>query len=245
MRLSFLLGLISFFTIGSLQLQAQEKAFFSQADKFFNKFVTNGGMVHYQKLHEDPAPLKQLTNQIAHADFDALEGAKLKAFYINAYNLLTIQQVVKHYPIASPNDVPDFFDGIEHQVAGKSMTLNQLEKKTLFQQFPDARMHFALVCAAKGCPPLWPHAYQPDQLDEQLTKITRRALMDDEFIRVNAKNRIVRISKIFKWYKQDFLKASSSLLGYINDHRPKQLAADSRVRYYAYNWDLNAVRDAR
>ena len=67
-----------------------------------------------------------------------------------------------------------FFDGIKHTVMGEEVTLNQLEKGLLYPQFPDPRLHFVLVCAAKGCPPLDNCAYQPEKLDDQLTKRTAR-----------------------------------------------------------------------
>ena len=217
--------------------------FFEKADDFFQEYVNKYGAVSYKRLHQNPQPLTDLTTAIEDPQFQTLKGQDLKAFYLNAYNLLTLKQVVNHYPISSPKDVDGFFEGIEHQVAGKTLTLNQLEKNTLLKQFPDPRLHFALVCAAKGCPPLWPHAYKPDQLDQQLKKQTKRALMDEDFIRIKQEQRLVRISKIFKWYKDEFLREASSLLAYINEHRAKQLPADTRVRYYTYDWGLNAASD--
>ena len=220
---------------------AQEQAFFKKANHFFQQYVTEEGAVRYKKLHSNPAPLAALTKQIADPAFSSLKGKTLKAFYLNAYNLLTIQQVVDHYPIHSPKAVEGFFDGIKHKVAGRRITLNQLEKKTLFKQFPDPRLHFALVCAASGCPPLKNKAYQPRKLDKQLARQTQRALMDTAFIKVNPDQRLARISKIFKWYKKDFLKQAPSLLAYINKHRSKQLPADTRLRYYSYDWRLNTM----
>ncbi len=221
--------------------KSSEYEFFQKADQFFQEYVDKKGKVAYQRLHQNPEPLKQLTAKIENPKYQSLEGQSLKAFYINAYNLLTIQQVVNHYPISSPKDVDGFFKRIEHQVAGKTLTLNELEKKTLFEKFPDPRLHFGLVCAAKGCPPLRPHAYHPSHLGQQLEQQTQRALMDKEFIRTREGKRLARISKIFQWYKDDFLKEASSLLDYINDHRPKKLPADTKMRYYSYDWSLNGA----
>lgn len=221
------------------QSTTPEYEFFQSADQFFQEYVGKEGTVAYKSLHQNPEPLKELCAKIKDPKYQSLEGQALKAFYINAYNLLTIQQVVNHYPISSPKAIDGFFKGIEHQVAGKTLTLNELEKKTLLEKFPDPRLHFALVCAARGCPPLRPHAYHPSQLGQQLEQETQRALMDTEFIRVKEGQRLVRISKIFQWYKADFLREASSLLAYINDHRPKKLPADTKVRYYPYDWSLN------
>jgi hypothetical protein len=220
---------------------SDESAFFDQADAFFQEYVTADGTVHYRKLAEQPGALDELVAEIARADQNQMSGSTLKAFYLNAYNILTIEQLVEHYPISSPKDLDGFFNGITHTVAGQSMTLDDLEKRTLYKQFADARLHFALVCGAKGCPPIRDRAYQPDQLDEQLDEQTRRAMADENFIRIQPEERLVEASKIFQWYRDDFLEEASSILDYINQYRPGQLPADTRVRYYSYDWGINSV----
>ena len=225
----------------ALNAQSGRSDFFDQADAFFQEYVTPEGGVYYQKLAERSDVLDELTTRIARADQNQMSGSTLKAFYLNAYNIMTIEQLVAHYPVKSPKNLDGFFDGMTHTVAGQSMTLDDLEKRTLYQQFPDARLHFALVCGAKGCPPLRDRAYQPDKLNEQLDKQARRAMADEDFIRVQPEERLVKASKIFQWYRDDFLAEASSILSYINQYRPGQLPADTRVRYYSYNWGINSV----
>lgn len=243
MRLLFMFIAQALFLLGSFESRAQTQEFFKKADQFFQTYITSDGKVHYKKLSQHDQPFKELTGMIARSsNSEKLEGDELKAFYLNAYNILAIKQVVNQYPIQSPKDVKGFFDGIKHKVAGEKMSLNQLEKQTLFQKFPDARLHLALVCAAKGCPPLWNHGFYAKKLDQQLDQQTKRALMDQDFIRVKPEERIAEISKIFQWYKKDFLAEANSILGYINKYRQKQLPADTRIRYYEYDWTLNSVQ---
>lgn len=225
-----------------LTVTAQPEGFFQQADNVFQQYVTADGEVHYDKLAADPQPLTTLKQQIANANVNAMSGEARKAFYLNAYNILTIHQLVQRYPVSSPKAIEGFFDGIHHQVAGRAMTLDVLEKKRLLQEFPDARLHLAVVCGAKGCPPLWNHAYQPQALDQQLTEQVQRSLADPDFLRMKSQDRMVRVSKIFKWYRSDFLKAAPSVLAFINRYRSKAFPSDTRVRYYSYNWKINGTK---
>ncbi|MGB3586410.1 MAG: DUF547 domain-containing protein, partial [Tunicatimonas sp.] len=165
--------------------------------------------------------------------------AEKKAFYINAYNIVTIYQIIQIYPVKSPMNINGFFDKNKHQVAGKSLTLNQLEKERLLKDHFDARAHFVLVCAAMSCPPLASFAYQADQLDQQLEERTRQALNSPEFIRVDKSKKKVHISKIFDWYKGDFTKNQASVLQYINQYRDEKIPESYKVGYYEYSWALN------
>jgi len=221
-------------------VKAQLNDFTKAADQFLKAHVKSG-LVDYKAVQQHREQLKGLTRQIAEAAKPA-KGPKRKAFYINAYNILAIKSVIAHYPVSGPKAITGFFDGITHEVHGQSLTLNELEKEKLFTQFPDPRVHFAVICAAKGCPPMLPGAYFPEKLDAQLDKQSQNALSDPDFISFDNEARIARISKIFKWYQKDFLQSANSLLDYINRHRSGRLPADTRLQFYPYDWSLNALK---
>ena len=212
--------------------------FTQEADALFKEYVRDG-KVNYKALEAKPQQLEVLYAQLGKVSLEGISAKERKAFYVNAYNLLTIYQVVQHYPVSSPMDIPGFFDEIQHEVAGETFTLNELEKGRLFTQYFDPRLHFALVCAAKSCPALASFAYQADQLDQQLDKITQKTLNDSAFIHLRPGEKEVAISKIFEWYRKDFLRTSSSLLDYINHYREKHIPTDYSVSFYEYNWQLN------
>lgn len=198
------------------------------------------GMVDYKAIHQNPSRIQQLYEQIGSTSLENASDAEKKAFYINAYNILTIYQIVQNYPVKSPTDVEGFFDNTKHQVAGESLTLDQVEKERLMKNHFDPRLHFVLVCAAKSCPPLASFAFQADQLDEQLDERTREALNNPDFIRVNKNQKKVEVSQIFEWYKQDFTKETSSILAYINQYRDEEIPSSYQVDFYKYDWALNA-----
>lgn len=226
-------------TIGiCLLLLGLTGSFTEEANTLLSQQVSEG-MVDYATLEKNHSTLDQLYQQIGDMSLDGASDAEKKAFYINAYNLITIYQVIENYPLQSPQDVEGFFDGKKHTVAGESLTLNELEKKKLLEPYQDPRFHFVLVCAAQSCPPLADFAYQAEELEEQLNQKTRQALNSPQFIRINEKQKKVEISMIFEWYQDDFLKKAKSPLAFINQYRDEKIPESYQVEYYEYDWALN------
>jgi hypothetical protein len=215
--------------------------FFDETDAFLSDNIKDG-KVPYKGIKQEPAKLNTLVRMIGEVSLNDVTDAEEKAFYINAYNILTIHSIIDNGIPASPMDVDGFFDGIKHNVAGQKLTLDGLEKETLFPKFPDARIHFAVVCAALGCPQLQPFAYQPEELDQQLDQVTKENLNRDYFTRVNDEEKAVRVSQLFKWYKDDFLKEADSVLAYINKYRDEKISSDYTVDHYDYDWSLNNTK---
>ncbi|MGB3142836.1 MAG: DUF547 domain-containing protein [Maribacter sp.] len=212
--------------------------FFNKADAFFKTYITNG-KVEYKALHEEPAILADLMELLKGVDVSNVNDYTYQAFWINAYNLQVIQGIVSNYPLKSPLDVDGFFDKNKHQIAGKEVTLNQIENELLRAKFPnEPRFHFVLVCAGLGCPPIIDEAYRPSTLNEQLKTQTEKALNDPKFIRVEGGE--VKVSQIFEWYKSDFEKAGG-VVNFINSYREPKIPEDNKVSYYPYDWTLNSV----
>ena len=214
----------------------QQDNFYTSVTSLLQKYVKDG-QVNYKALQKDVPKLEQLAKQIATYDLSKASGAEKKAFYINAYNVLVLRQVMEHYPIKSVMDVQGFFDKQKYKVAGEYLTLNELEKKKLLLPYKDARINFALVCAAKSCPPLLNKAYTPELVEKQLEAQTRQALNNPTFTKVQPKQ--VQVSEIFKWYEADFLAEAPNILAYINKYRNKPITKQNKVGYYTYNWALN------
>ena len=197
------------------------------------------GEVDYQGIKNNPSRINELYQLIGEMSLDGASEAEKKAFYINAYNIATIHQIIEHYPVSSPNDIKGFFDQKKHTIAGEQLTLNELEKTKLLAPYQDPRIHFVLVCAAVSCPPLADFAYQAENLDEQLDQKTRQALNSDDFIRVMPDQKKVELSQIFEWYQSDFTNQAESLIAYVNQYRDHKIPTDHQVGHYEYNWNLN------
>lgn len=208
--------------------------------KDINDFLgnyTSGGMVDYEKIKNNPQDLAELIQVVATKDLNSASKDELKAFYINAYNLIVIKAIASKYPVKSPMDIPGLFDKVKYQVAGEKLTLNELEKKKLLEPYQDARIHFAVVCAAKGCPKIAPFAYEAGKIEQQLEERTKLAINDPYFIRVKQGQKKVEVSQIFEWYKGDF----KSILPYLNKYRKEKIPASYAVTYYPYDWALNDI----
>jgi hypothetical protein len=208
---------------------------------FLTKFVDAAGNVNYAAIKRNPQELQGLLKRVETFDAATATPADREAFYLNAYNLLVIGEVVARYPLASVEKVPGFFDKNLVNVAGEKLTLNDLETKKLRQPYADPRVHFALVCGAKGCPRLSRTAYAGPSLDAQLAAQARKVLQDPAFVRVDDRARQVQLSQIFKWYEADFKASGKSGVAYVNQFRPgKAIPATYSVDYYPYDWSLNS-----
>lgn len=227
--------LIIFITFNLLQVRANG-VFFQEADQFFKTFVNDKGQVDYKGIKKDRVQLDNLNRLIEEFDYVSASLDEQMAFLVNTYNILAIKQVVNLYPIDSPLDNPDFFNGFEHKVSNMTLTLNALEKANLFRHFPDPRLHFVLVCAAKSCPPLANYAYFPDRLEEQVQERTEYVLNLDWFIRVNTIG--TELSKIFDWYKEDFEADGMDLVDFVNQYRKNNILRTG-LGFYEYDWSLN------
>lgn len=212
--------------------------FFSRADVFFQKYV-HPPQVDYAQIVAEPDLLDQLVGEIENYDLSDKAPTVQKAFWINAYNLLVIKAVVDKYPILSPKDVPGFFDRQLRAVAGEKMTLNELEKEKLLAAYADPRIHFALVCAARGCPPLLAEAYLPQKLAEQLEQATRQTLNDPQFIQ--REGEVVKVSQIFRWYISDF----GNIKNFLNQYLEQKIDHQIALRYYPYDWALNEKTEGK
>lgn len=218
--------------------QAVVPAFFTKADAFLKKNVTTTGGVDYDGLRSSRAEMDALVKDIATFPLASQTAASKKAFYINAYNILTIFNVVNHMPLAKPTDVAGFFDKITFNVAGEQLTLSDIENKKIRPVYNDARVHFALVCAGRGCPPLLNAAYMPGTVDAQLDARTKLAVNDANWTKVNASSSTIQLSEIFKWYEADFT-AKGGALAFVNQYRTTKVPTTYRVSFYTYDWTLN------
>jgi hypothetical protein len=231
-----LFTLLAIFLVSTSVMTAGTPAeFFADTDALLSRYVKNG-RVDYAGLKSSKA-IDPLIAEVASVDLNTLKGNTRKAYLINAYNLLVINQALQNYPLKSVQDINGFFDGNKQTIGGSKMTLNSLEKELLLKEYKDARLHFVLVCGALGCPPITEEAYQPSQLEAQLNRQSGLALNDAAFIRVSGDK--AGLSKIFEWYASDFGGSKAKVLEFINGFRKTAIPANAKISYYGYDWTLN------
>jgi hypothetical protein len=126
-------------------------------------------------------------------------------------------------------------------IDGEVLTLDNIEHDILRPRFKDPRVHFAINCAAKGCPPLRSDPYEGKILDQQLDEMTRAFINRPEMNRLEGRN--LYVSSIFKWFSKDFNKdVIGFFLKYAEGDLKKGLEANKekiKIRYLDYDWSLN------
>jgi hypothetical protein len=237
-------------TLTSLRLVGVE---FDQSHATFTGVLTRyvkDSHVDYATLKAQPQELNGYLDQISavsRTDFKKWKEPQQIAFLANAYNAYTLRLITEHYPVKSIKDIGNFLRGPWDQpvvgLFGEMITLNTLEHKILRVDYAEPRLHFALVCAAKGCPPLRSEAYVGVRLDEQLDDQARQFLATPAKNRVEAAAATVYLSPIFKWYGADFEKKSGSVLAALKPWWPGKSGVlvrdDFKIRYTDYDWSLN------
>ncbi len=173
-----------------------------------------------------------------------LPAAGQLAFWINAYNSLTIRNVLDNPGIKQPTDIKGFFDIRKFKVAGQQLSLNDIENTIIRARFKDPLIHFGLVCAARSCPPLLPRAYTGSTVYTLLAQ-NATAYLASQYNRYDIKDNVLRLSKIFEWYAADF-NGEAGTRDFVRKYgtvQMKQALAASpavTVAFLEYDWTLNA-----
>ena len=218
-------------------------------DQVLQKYVDSQGLVNYAGLKNAPGTLQSYLDLLAvNAPSDKATFQTGLAFWINAYNALTIKGVVDNYPTTSVRKIKlfgGFFSRIKFQVGGRSYTLDNIEHDIIRYEYGDPRIHFALVCASLGCPILEKRAFAPETLEERLDNATAKFINNPEKVRLDRENRVLYLSKIFEWYAEDFEDTHGSVINFIAEYLPETDAAflkkeKVQLQYLEYDWSLNA-----
>jgi hypothetical protein len=209
-----------------------------------------GEKFDYDALFNNRQDLQKLYNYI-----DMLEQqnpdnwleAEALAYWINLYNAATIELVLKNYPVKSIKDIGFLFSSPWKRkivkVNGKDLSLDDIENKIIRKKFKDARIHFALNCASLGCPPISNSAFNSSELDRQLDAACKRALRSANWVKITEDK--ILVTKVFDWYKDDFIDYAGSVREFIARYRPedreKILDKNRKLEYFDYDWSLNKV----
>ncbi len=204
------------------------------------------GLVDYQGIKDDDALLDQYLDVLAAVDPQSLSADQQFAFYTNAYNAWTIKLILSRYPdIRSIKELGSLFKSPWKKklarIGGGLLTLDEIEHDILRKQFMDPRVHFAVNCASRSCPPLQGEPFTGERLDEQLNRAATAFVNDPRFNRLEGDT--LWVSKIFDWFAKDF---NGDVIGYFIQFAEPPLGdqltnnqARIRVRYLDYDWTLN------
>ncbi|MES0349818.1 MAG: DUF547 domain-containing protein [Desulfobacteria bacterium] len=236
-----------------------------------NFFDMEKGGVNYEGMRNSDAfeDYKAATRGLASLDLEELATRQAKlAFWINIYNALVVHGILELDVSRSVKEVPSFFKALCYKVGGYVFSLDDIEhgilrgnrrkhllspkafsggdpRKKFILEKVDPRIHFALVCGSNSCPPI--DVYEEKEIDEQL-ELVASGFINSEEVTVEEENKRLRVSRIFKWYEDDFGGREgvlSLIIKYRYDPKEKDFlkkaVSELRILYNDYDWSLNLV----
>ncbi|MCC7418163.1 MAG: DUF547 domain-containing protein [Acidobacteria bacterium] len=235
-------------------------------DAILDLYVRDG-LVYYRALKSDRSRLDAFVGALAEARIENAPRDQQVAFWINAYNAIVLQAIVDRYPIAgrsadypghSVRQIPGVFERATHRIAGRTLTLDQIERDVL-AGFHDPRVFFALGRGAAGSGRLRSEAFTADRLETQLADARAECVTRNECVRISLVDNSVGVSAIFSWREQEFAAAfresaapvfaqrspiERAILGFI---APTLLSGEReflqknqfRIAYLPFDWSLN------
>ncbi len=196
----------------------------------------------------DSALLDAYLTELQRVDPADLTRDQQVAYWINLYNALTVDVVLEAYPVASIRDIKDGPLSIGPWgrplavVSGQSLTLNDIEHRIIRPTFNEPRIHYALNCAAVGCPNLMARAWEANTLERDLTAAERAYVNDPRGVRFDDQGRLI-LSKIYIWFREDFGANEQAVIAYletaVEPELQQRLKQARRVNAYEYDWALN------
>lgn len=221
--------------------------------QLLKRFVDADGFVDYQAWQADTAARQQLQRYLSELSqaSDTIRATRRGqlAFWINAYNAVTIEGILQVYPTDSIRSHTSRLGGyniwkdLPLLVGGKKFSLHAIEHDVLRKQ-GEPRIHFAIVCASVGCPRLLNEAYVPARVDLQLAQNTADFFSRRQNLRWRP-GQPLQLSSIMKWFASDFGSTTREQIESVRKYFPESvrenLPADVRVEYLEYDWALNDI----
>lgn len=218
------------------QDQNQDKGIHASWNVLLQQYVDVDGNVDYSSWKKNQTDLDkyiQLLEKTPPANYwdknDSL------AYFINAYNAVTVKLILDNYPLKSIRDIKDPWDSKSLNLPNNRLTLNDIEHKVL-RKMDDPRIHFAINCASASCPQLSNEAFRASKVQKQLEEATVLFINDTSKNQISEKN--IGLSKIFLWFSKDF-GSKKERISFIQKYSQKPFKDNAKIKYQEYDWSLN------
>ena len=225
-------------------------------DTLLQKYVNADGMVNYKAWHKNQTDRAALTSYLeelskANPNVQAQRNAKL-AYWINAYNALTVEGILRVYPTSSIRNHTPKLIGYNiwkklHLYTGSSkINLDSIEHKVL-RKMNEPRIHFAIVCASIGCPRLLNQAYTSDKIENQLIVNTTDFFSRSQNLSIDQQRSKLQLSAILEWFGTDFGDTTAEQIQTIGPYFPEAAKTfisrgGFSIEFLDYDWQLNAQK---
>jgi hypothetical protein len=242
-------------------------------DQILDLYVRDG-LVYYRALRSERARLDQYVASlnVSSASYNGWSDGQKMAFWVDAYNAFVLETVINHYPIhgrssafpaSSIRQIPGAFEQTTWRAAGRSITLDQIEK-TVLPAFKEPRLYLALGRAAVGSGRLHSEAYTAERLDKQLTDLQHEFVNDRQMLQVDRLTNQISVTPIFSWREQEFVAAYDKVDALFAQRSPIERAIisfirpnllplerelvqknDFKVAFLEFDWHLNDLTGGR
>ena len=232
---------------------ADETKFFTDVDRFMSRYVEQGRL-DYRSINDNQHDLDPLIQVLKTFPVDVLTDAEQMAFWINTYNMLTIYGVLnelrKNPKFAQKGNKSyirrvNFFYRTKYRIGGKDFSLYQIENDIIRKEFTEPRIHFALNCGSASCPLLKDGLYSAENLDAELEAAATIFIRSPSGAWIEEDKGVIHLSSIFKWYREDFERASGTVLNFVKKYmqdQDRELIEGNpnlEIKYQPYDWGLN------
>ena len=255
-----LFGLIAVLWLTAGNALAQQINY-SEYDRLTRKYINAQGLVDYKGLKSELPALKTFIDQISavspesHSQLFPDGGEQLR-FWMTAYNAWVLYIAASEYP--SKSSLWSFigtFRNRDIRLGGRASSLEELEHKIIRAKYKEPRIHFYINCAAYSCPPLWQGVIAPGKTWDVLDQSAKRFINDPRNVKFDPATKKLQLSKIFDWFKDDFMTFLKDKKGVAQPHisqyilmyldGPTRAALEKTpvgeisVSYFSYNKSLN------
>lgn len=213
------------------------------------KFVNKKGLVDYKELKKDQNSIQALDLYIS--DLSKIDGLNLEsvnermAYWLNLYNALVIQRILKSYPVQSVLQIPRFFDEPRYSLKSfpdEKVSLLDIEKTVFLERFNDPRIQLARINGAIGSAPFSQEAYQGETLNAKLDQVTTVFLTHPSKVSYDPKKSTLYVSPVFLWFEKFFTRWATSPTDFIRKKLPN-LPPNTKIQFLGYDWKLNDARN--
>lgn len=243
------LGILFLAYGGGIQGSMAQDFDYSLFDQVLKQYVNEKGLVDYNGIAKE-SRFADYLKSLEKAKVEEFSRSGRLAFWIDAYNAVIIDQVIKRKPKKSVREtfIPgvwtstEIFTSRENVVASRRVSPDDIENDILRPM--DPRIHFAIVCASLGCPPLVREAYTARNVQALLDEDLRNYLRSPRGLRIDREKNTLYLSKIFEWFGKDFIAKSGSVAAfmrpYLNEEALSFLERKPEIAFLEYDWSLNA-----
>jgi hypothetical protein len=242
-------------------------------DQILDLYVRDG-LVYYRALKSERGRLDRYVSSlnVPAATYNGWSQTQKMAFWVDAYNAFVLETVINHYPVhgrggsfpaSSIRQIPGAFEQTTWRAAGRTVTLDQIEK-TVLPEFKEPRLYLALGRGAIGSGRLRSEAYTAERLGKQLDEIQQEFVNDRQMLRIDRLTNQMSVTPIMSWHEQEFVTANEktdpafaqrspverAIIAFI---RPALLPLEReflqknefKVSFHEFDWNLNDLTGGR